>query len=94
MGLMKGSRGLFGFVRTSGGNVGDFGRLDGTAFLPARNAEDNEYRRQPQIAELNSLNAAMAVMRFKQSVGYFDRLTDAVAQVFDVAGVAIDPMNG
>jgi hypothetical protein len=94
MGLSKGSRGLFGFVRTSGGEVGDFVRLSGTQFLPAENAHDNEYRRQPQIAELNALNAAVAVIRFKQHFGYFDRLTDAVAAVFDVAGITIDPSSG
>jgi hypothetical protein len=92
MGLTKGSKGLFGFVRVSGGELEDFVRLDGTQFLPATNPHDNEYRRQPQIAELNAINAAIAVIRFKQRFGYFDRLTDATALVFDVAGMCIDRM--
>jgi ThiF family len=90
MGLNKGSNGLYGLVRISGGGAGDFKSLSGTEYLPATNPHDHEYRRQPQIAELNSLNAAMAVIRFKQHVGFFDRLTDAVAHVFDVAGMVID----
>jgi hypothetical protein len=90
MGLSKGGSGLFGFARTAGGEPGDFSLLNGTQFLPSENPHDNEYRRQPQIAELNALNAALAVIRFKQRFGYFDRLTDSAANVFDVAAVEID----
>lgn len=90
MGLDKGNNGLFGFVRTAGGEQGDFDKLSGTPYLPAQNAHDAEYRNQPQIAELNALNAAMAVIRFKQQMGFFDRLTEAHATVFDVAGMAMD----
>ncbi|MBI2725845.1 MAG: hypothetical protein HYX42_06285 [Polaromonas sp.] len=58
--------------------------------MPAQNAHDREYRNQPQIAELNALNAAIAVIRFKQHMGFFDRLIDSHAVVFDVAGMAMD----
>jgi hypothetical protein len=58
--------------------------------LPAQNAHDREYRNQPQIAELNALNAAIAVIRFKQHLGFFDRLTDSHAVVFDVAAMSLD----
>ncbi|WP_285577722.1 ThiF family adenylyltransferase [Geothrix limicola] len=90
MGLNKGTNGLYGFVRTAGGAPGDFDKLNGTPYLPAQNAHDEEYRNQPQIAELNALNAAMAVIRFKQYMGFFDRLTDSHAVVFDVAAMTID----
>lgn len=90
MGLNKGANGLYGFVRTAGGERGDFDKLNGTQHLPAKNAHDREYRSQPQIAELNALNAAMAVIRFKQHMGFFDRLTDSHSVVFDVAGMAMD----
>jgi hypothetical protein len=90
MGLNKGDDGLYGFVRIAGGCVGDFEKLNGTPFLPAQNAEDREYRNQPQIAELNALNAAMAVIRFKQHMGFFDRLNESHAAVFDVAGMALE----
>lgn len=90
MGLNKGSNGLYGFVRTAGGQHGDLDRLNGTQYLPAENAHDQEYRNQPQIAELNALNAAVAVIRFKQHMGFFDRLTDSPAVVFDVAGMMVD----
>lgn len=90
MGLNKGANGLYGFVRTAGGACGDFDRLNGSQYLPAQNAHDQEYRNQPQISELNALNAAMAVIRFKQHMGFFDRLTDSHATVFDVAGMTMD----
>jgi len=90
MGLNKGVNGLYGFVRVAGGERGDFEKLNGSQYLPAQNAHDQEYRNQPQIAELNALNAAMAVIRFKQHMGFFDRLTDSPAAVFDVAGMAMD----
>lgn len=90
MGLNKGANGLYGFVRTAGGGRGDFAKLNGTQYLPSQNAHDQEYRNQPQISELNALNAAIAVIRFKQHIGFFDRLTNSHAVVFDVAGMAID----
>jgi hypothetical protein len=90
MGLNKGANGLYGFVRTAGGEHGDFDKLNGTQYLPAQNAHDQEYRNQPQIAELNALNAALAVIRFKQHMGFLDRLTNSHAVVFDVAGMTLD----
>ena len=90
MGLNKGTSGLYGFIRTAGGDHGDFDRLDGSPYLPAENAHDREYRHQPQIAELNALNAAMAVIRFKQHMGFYDRLADSYATVFDIAALAMD----
>lgn len=90
MGLNKGANGLYGFIRIAGGERGDFDRLNGTPYLPAENAHDQEYRQQPQIAELNALNAALAVIRFKQYMGFFDRLADTSAVIFDVAGMTMD----
>jgi hypothetical protein len=90
MGVNKGTNGLYGFIRTAGGAHGDFDHLNGTQYLPAQNAHDGEYRHQPQIAELNALNAAMAVIRFKQHMGFYDRLVDSVATVFDIAALTID----
>jgi molybdopterin/thiamine biosynthesis adenylyltransferase len=90
MGMNKGSNGLYGFIRTVGGGHGDFEKINGTQYLPAQNAHDQEYRNQPQIAELNALNAAIAVIRFKQHMEFYDRLTDSYAIVFDLAGMAMD----
>ncbi|GLH68217.1 ThiF family adenylyltransferase [Geothrix edaphica] len=90
MGLNKGANGLYGFVRTAGGDHGDFDKLNGTQYLPAQNAQDRDYRNQPQIAELNALNAAIAVIRFKQHMGFFDRLASSHAVVFDVAEITMD----
>lgn len=70
MGLTRSSVGLSGFVRITGTDRKAFEDNIGTARLPAENAKDDEYRKQAQITELNALNAAMAVARFKQHFGF------------------------
>jgi hypothetical protein len=40
-------------------------------WLPMTNPEDDEYRTQIQIAELNALNASLAVIKFKQLRGFY-----------------------
>jgi hypothetical protein len=90
MGLNKDEGGLYGFIRMAGGEDGDFDRLKGTPYLPAENAHDREYRAQPQLAELNALNAAMAVVRFKQRMRVYGRMTESAAVVFDIAAIQLD----
>jgi hypothetical protein len=58
--------------------------------LPVENPKDDEYRKQAQIAELNALNAAMAVVRFKQHFKLLDRLDEATCYLFDTATLEID----
>ena len=48
------------------------------------------YRRQAQITEFNALNAAMAVVRFKQHFRLLDRLDEATWYIFDSAMLEID----
>ena len=89
MGLYRTGSGLNGMIRVSGGDVSDAAKLIGTEYLPAANPADNEYRRQPQIGELNALNAALAIIRFKQRLGMLDREFESAANVFD-----LDHYNG
>jgi hypothetical protein len=58
--------------------------------LPIENAKDGEYRKQAQITEFNSLNATMAVIRFKQHFKLLDRLDEATCYIFDSALLEID----
>lgn len=90
MGLNRSSVGLSGFVRITGTDRKAFENNVNTARLPIENAKADEYRRQAQIAELNMLNAALAVMRFKQHFGLFDRLDDSTWYIFDSAMFEID----
>lgn len=90
MGLNRSTVGLSGFVRITGVDRDAFENNVGTARLPVENAKDDEYRKQPQITELNALNATMAVIRFKQHFGLFDRESVAASRIFDSAMLEID----
>jgi uncharacterized protein DUF6791/ThiF family protein len=94
MGLYRTGSGLNGMIRVSGGDVSDAAKLIGTEYLPAANPTDNEYRRQPQIGELNALNAALAIIRFKQRLGVFDREFESAANVFEICSFDLDHHSG
>jgi len=90
MGLNRSTVGLSGFVRITGVDLKAFKDNVGTVRLPVENAKDDEYRTQPQIPELNALNATMAVIRFKQHFGLFDQEGDSTSYIFDTATFEID----
>jgi hypothetical protein len=82
--------GLSGFVRITGVDRKAFDDNVSTVRLPVEKAKDDEYRKQAQITELNALNAAMAVIRFKQHFGLLDREDAATSHIFDSATFEID----
>lgn len=90
MGLYRASGALDGMLRVSGGDATDAARLFGTPYLPSANPADNEYRQQPQISELNALAAALAVIRFKQTMGVFAREATARANIFEIGTFDLD----
>lgn len=90
MGLNRSVVGLNGTVRITGVDRTAYDRTIDTAYLPTGNTKEDEYRRQGQIAELNALNAALAVIRFKQHFGIYDRLDDSVWYVFETAPLELD----
>ena len=90
MGLNRSTVGFSGFVRITGVDRKAFDDSVGTARLPVENAKDDEYRKNAQITELNALNAAMAVIRFKQHFGLLDREQEAASQIFDSVMFEID----
>jgi hypothetical protein len=83
MGLNRSVVGLNGTVRITGVDRAAYERTVDTPYLPTMDAKEDEYRRQAQIAELNALNAALAVIRFKQHFKLFDRIDDAVSYTFE-----------
>lgn len=90
MGLNRLVNGLNGTVRITGVDRVAFERTVGTAHLPVSNTKEDEYRRQAQIAELNALNATLAVVRFKQHFKLFDRLSEAVSYIFETTSFELD----
>jgi len=90
MGLNRSVVGLNGTVRITGVDRAAYDRTIDTAFLPTGDAKEDEYRKQAQIAELNALNAALAVIRFKQHFGFYDRIDNASWYVFESAPLELD----
>jgi hypothetical protein len=90
MGLYRTSRGLDGMIRMAGGDLADGGKLIGTPYIPGSNPADNEYRKQPQIGELNALNAGLAMVRFKQKLGFFNRTIQSSASVLELSTLEVD----
>lgn len=90
MGLNRAPVGLNGVVRITGVDRAAYEKTARTAFLPGGDPEGGEYRRQGQIAELNALNAALAVIRFKQHFEIYDREDEATSIVFETSSFEID----
>jgi hypothetical protein len=62
----------------------------GTVNLPILKTKEDEYRKQAQIAELNALNAALAVVRFKQHFKLFGREDESVSYIFETTSFELD----
>ena len=90
MGLTRSVVGLNGMVRITGTDRRVFEHSLGTPYLPTRKLAEDEYRRQPQIAELNALNAALAVIRFKQQFELYDLIEPSDAVIFETCTFEID----
>ncbi len=70
MGLYASDGSLGGIVRVTASMPGRAGGLGARASFADR-SEQNEYRQNIQIAELNALNAALAVVRWKKLRGFY-----------------------
>jgi len=91
MGLNRSFGGtLNGVVRITGVDRSAYDRTVDTPYLPTVNPKDAEYRKQAQIIELNALNAALAVVRFKQHFGLYERTDEAAWYTFETASFDAD----
>lgn len=90
MGLNRSAIGLNGMVRITGVDRAAYDRTIGTAYLPTANPKEDEYRKQAQIAELNALNATLAVIRFKQYFKLLDRVDESAWYTVETASLTID----
>lgn len=90
MGLNRAPVGLNGVVRITGVDRAAFDTTARTPFLPGGDPKGGEYRRQGQIAELNALNATLAVVRFKQHFAIYDRLDESASVIFETSSFEVD----
>ena len=94
MGLNRAPVGLNGAVRITGVDRVAYEATARTVFLPGADPEGGEYRKQGQIAELNALNATLAVIRFKQHFGIYDREDASVSIIFETTSFDVDRPKG
>lgn len=85
MGLSRTDTGLMGLVRTTLVMRGEWNELIDTGKLPIKDAADDVYSGNIQIAELNALNACLAVIQFKRQFGFFIDDEAPPFLLFDVA---------
>lgn len=93
MGLVRVVDGLNGSARITGTDRVAFEKTAGTVHLPISNAKEDEYRKQAQIAELNALTAAFAVLRFKQHFKLYAREDEAVSYIFETTSFELDALG-
>ncbi|MDY0885382.1 ThiF family adenylyltransferase [Dongia soli] len=93
MGLNRSVTGMNGVVRVTGVDRSAFEQSLDTPYLPTGDNKADEYRKQAQIAELNALNAAFAVIRFKQHFRLYEREDDAVSYIFETASFEINAVR-
>jgi hypothetical protein len=69
MGLQRHENSLRGTVRATAASPGRYGHL--AARISYTDVKENEYDWNIQTADLNMLNAALAVIRWKKLFGYY-----------------------
>ena len=71
MGIVRGPNGLQGIVRVVTSTAGKRDHIDRRMSFGDEDEALNEYSTNIQIAELNALNAAFAVIRWKRLLGFY-----------------------
>lgn len=83
MGLKRKDLGLGGMLRVTYFPAGHGEETIHKSHAPLRDDPDDLYRAKVQIAELNALNAALAVTRYKQIRGFYRDVSDWENLLFD-----------
>lgn len=71
LGITRAPNGLQGIVRVVSSTSEKRDHIDSRLTFGADDEAENEYSTNIQIAELNSLNAALAVIRWKRMIGFY-----------------------
>lgn len=87
MGLYHGESGLAGTLRVTA-SAPETRSVRGTIPMDAAHAAD-PYDTNIQVAELNALNAALAVLRWKKRLGFYANLDAADLTTFDIDGTHV-----
>lgn len=71
MGIIRAPAGLQGIVRVVSSTPEKQDHINGRVSFSRDDEAENEYSTNIQIAELNALNAALAVIRWKRMIGFY-----------------------
>lgn len=96
MGLDRKRGSINGMLRVTYFSVEDGQKMRGMGLAELADVEDDAYRTNIQIGELNALNASLAVVMFKQLRGFYFQEPFQNHLLFEVADVSIegDHVNG
>ncbi len=90
MGLKrKGTAPLNGMVRTTFYSADDAPKVKEKGFSELSDQPDNLYRTNIQIGELNALNAALAIIKYKQIKGFYYEESPNFHLLFEIADLKI-----
>ena len=89
MGLHRRDERLAGMMRTTYYSSEDGARVRDKQIAELQDSADNIYRTSIQIAELNALNAALAIIRYKQIRGFYYEQVPNFYLAFDVTDLRI-----
>ncbi|QQS40356.1 MAG: ThiF family adenylyltransferase [Acidobacteriota bacterium] len=89
MGLNKKSGPIEGLVRTTYYSAEDSQATRNMGLAPTSDEADDIYNTNIQISELNALNAALAVIKFKQLKGFYLEEDPGIQTIFETAETAI-----
>ena len=73
---------LIGIVRTTTGTSDKNNHLDKR--ISSEDTDDNDYVTNIQIADLNALNAVMAVLKWKKLSGFYQDLTEEHNSLYSI----------
>lgn len=86
MGLVRDEERLGGILRVTSFQPGDAAPPSGQGWLPYGEPVDNEYSTNIQIADLNALNAALAVVKWKKTLGFYRDLEGERQALYTIDG--------
>jgi hypothetical protein len=82
MGLHLGNENLTGTIRVTAGSANKSEHL--ASRISMEEDQDNDYNENIQIAELNSLNATLAVIKWKKFLGYYQDLENEYTLFYSI----------
>jgi hypothetical protein len=86
MGIYEIDGSLAGIVRTTTSTPTERAHVHSAQRIPFADGDDHDYEQNIQIADLNALNAALAVIKWKKLMGFYNDLENEMFSVYTIDG--------